>query len=178
MGTYASARGEKPAEALYRPEGRNTIVKVQLHNGAQSIEWGPDYAGANLGTVRAALLATLQMGRQPLLWTYAEHDPLFTEVVFGFDDPIGNNKIGHVALTAEATISGEIYQDNAQWRINNESGAWGNMGGHGGKSNKMVQVATFMTNHCGLQVNSDQAYSRKAWKRAIQQTALYERFFR
>jgi hypothetical protein len=170
MGTYASARGEKATEAQFRPEGRNTIAKVQLFGGATSIVWGPDYAAANLATIQDGLIATIDMGRVPLLWTYAEHDPQFIEVVFGFDDPIGNNKIGHVALTAEATISGEIRRHNAQWRINNESGAWGNMGGNAGKSQKMTQVAQFMNAHCGgMQVNADTAYSAKGWKRKIQQ---------
>jgi hypothetical protein len=168
--TFPSARGEKATEAQFRPEGRNTIAKVELFGGNASTTWGPDYAAANLANVEAGLLATIDMGRVPLLWTYAEHDAQFIEVVFGFDDPIGNNKIGHVALTAEATISGEISRHNAQWKINNESGAWGNMGGTAGKSQKMTLVAQFMNAHCGgMQVIAAHAYSSTGWKRKIQQ---------
>lgn len=171
MGTFASARGQKPAEQVARPEGRNTIVTVWVAGGAAHTDWGPDYESeAATLTVQAALDATIVMGRQPLLWTFSEPDTNYSEVKFGFDDPIAGGKIGHVAMTSEATISGEIYRSGAHWRINNESGAWGSMGGNAGKSQKLTQAAQFMTQHCGgLQVAADHAYSRKGWKRTVQQ---------
>jgi hypothetical protein len=71
------------------------------------------------------------MARRPLLLrTYAEPDANYTELKFGFDDPIGTNKIRQVALAQEAAISGEIFRSGPQWRINNDSGAWGNVGGN------------------------------------------------
>ena len=173
MGTYASARGEKPAEVAHRPEGRNTIVTVWLAAGAAAPEvaWGPDYAAAAAAlTIENALDQTITMGRTPLLWTYSVPDANYSEVKFGFDDPIGNNKIGHVAMTNEATISGEIFRSGGGWHINNESGAWGNMGGHGGKTQMLTQAAQFMTANCGgMVVVANRAYSRKGLKRKIQQ---------
>lgn len=168
--TFPSARGQKPTEVAHRSEGRNTIVTVWKSGAVVAPrEWGPDYA-TFAGTIEAALDATIAMGRVPLLWTYAELDGSYVVVKFGFDDPIGNNKIGHVAMTEEATISGEIYREGAHWKINNESGAWGNMGGHGGKTAKLTDAALFMTANCGpLQVQASRAYSRTGWKRKIQQ---------
>jgi len=172
MATYPSARGQKPAEVRYRPEGRNTIVTLWVSGGgAPQIAWGPDYesAAASL-TIEQSLDETITMGRVPLLWTYAKPDANYTELKFGFDDPIGRNKIGHVALAAEATISGEIFRSGAHWRINNESGAWGNMGGHSGKTRMLQETAQFMNNHCrGMVVVADRAYSRYGIKRKIQQ---------
>ena len=175
MGTFPSARGQKPTEVASRPEGRNTIVVVWMSGGVQHTDWGPDYAAASAHlTIEGALDATLVMGRSPLLWTWAEPDANYTELKFGFDDPIGRGKIGHVALTAEATISGEIYRSGAQWRINNESGAWGNMGGSGGKGLKLVQVAQFMTQHCaGMQVAADAAFSKNLLKRKFRKLMRY-----
>lgn len=172
MATYPSARGEKAIEVAHRGEGRNTIVTVTLFAGQLSTKWGPDYAAAAISplfTIEVALDETVNMGREPLLWTYANPDPNLEELKFGFDDPIGTGKIGHVAMTIEATISGEIYRHGGAWRIDNNSGAWGNMGGHGGKANTLAAVALFMTNHCGgMQVGAGRAHSRKAWKRAVQ----------
>jgi hypothetical protein len=171
MATYPSARGQKPAEVANRPEGRNTIVTIWVSGGNAQTAWGPDYeSAAGQLTVEQALDATIVMGRTPLLWTYATPDANYTELKFGFDDPIGANKIGHVAMASEATISGEIFRSGGHWRINNESGAWGNMGGHGGKTQKLQQAAAFMTAQCGgMQVVADHAYSRKGLKRKIQQ---------
>jgi hypothetical protein len=171
MATYPSARGQKPAEIAHRPEGRNTIVTVWLSNGVATTAYGPDYESvAGTLTIEQCLDETITMGRVPLLWTYAKHDANYTELKFGFDDPIAGNKIGHVALTEEATISGEIRRGGGGWRINNESGAWGNMGGHGGKTHMMQEAAVFMTTHCGgMVVTADHAYSRKGWKRTVQQ---------
>jgi len=171
---YRSARGEKQRERAERPHGRNTIVTVFILGPAglgnqANIAWGPDYESLNGAlTIEQVLDATADMGRTPLLWTFAEPDANYTELKFGFDEPIGNNKIGHVALTAEATISGEISRDGAGWRINNESGAWGNMGGENGKSNMLRRVAAFMIQHCNMQVAANRAYSRAGWKRKIQ----------
>lgn len=119
------------------------------------------------------------MGRKPLLWTYSVPDSNYKEVKFGFDDPIDTsngigrvaftNKIGHVALTAEATISGEIFRNGAAWSINNESGAWGNMGDVHGKTNMLRDVALFMSSYCGIIVSHQKAYSSNATKRFIQQ---------
>jgi hypothetical protein len=172
MPVYPSARGEKATERAHRPEGRNTIVTVYIlgPGGAVQTAWGPDYESiAGVLSIEQALDATIDMGRTPLLWTYSVPDANYTEVKFGFDDPIGNNKIGHVALTAEATISGEIARDGIAWKINNESGAWGNMGEAQGKTNMMRAVAQFMTLHCGFQVVAARAYSSNVFKRKIQQ---------
>jgi len=109
MATYQSAREEKPTERAARPEGRNTIVTIYAMGaeGAANVAWGPDYESINqILTIEQALDATIDMGRTPLLWTFGQPDANYTELKFGFDDPIGNNKIGHVALTADATISG------------------------------------------------------------------------
>lgn len=172
MPVYPSARGEKATERAHRPEGRNTIATVFIlgPSGAPQTAWGPDYeATPGALTIEQALDATIDMGRTPLLWTYSAPDANYTEVKFGFDDPIGNNKIGHVALTFEATISGEIARNGVAWRINNESGAWGNMGEAQGKTNMLRAVALFMTLHCGLQADAARAYSSNAVKRKIQQ---------
>ncbi len=174
MATHPSARGQKPAEQAARPEGRNTIVTVYIAGaggGVATTAWGPDYeATAGALSIEQALDATIDMGRVPLLWTYARPDANYTEVKFGFDEQIGAGKIGHVALAAEATISGEIFRDDdgVRWRINNESGAWGNMGGEVGKSEMLRAVAVFMTAYCGLRVTADKAYSSNAVKRFIQ----------
>lgn len=172
MATHASARGQKPAEQAARPEGRNTIVTVYIAGaggGVATTAWGPDYeATAGALSIEQALDATIDMGRVPLLWTYARPDANYTEVKFGFDEQIGGGKIGHVALAAEATISGEIFRDGIDWKINNESGAWGNMGGEVGKTAMLRAVATFMTAYCGLRVSSEKALSSNAVKRYIQ----------
>ena len=170
MPTYPSARGQKPEEINSRPGGRNTIVTLYIlgPGGGVQTSWGPDYEHAGL-TIPQALIATLDMGRQPLLWTYAVPDANYTELKFGFDEHIeGHGKIGHVALTPEATISGEIFRNGAAWKINNDSGAWGNMGGHGGKSQLLLHVAQFMTTNCGMVVTAEYAYSRNAVKRWFQ----------
>ncbi|BBO84538.1 hypothetical protein [Desulfosarcina ovata] len=141
------------------------------------ISWGPDYeyAGHQL-TIEQALRATIDMGREPLLWSYAAPDANYTELKFGFDEHIeGQGKIGHVALTQEATISGEIFRNGAAWKINNDSGAWGNMGGHDGKSQLMLHVANFMSNNCGMVVTAEYAYSRNAVKRWFQKTLGFRR---
>lgn len=174
MATYPSARGEKPTEVASRPEGRNTIVTIWVSGGVAHTDWGPDFAAAAAAapahlTIERALDETIRMGREPLLWTYAQPDANYKELKFGFDDPIGAGKIGHVAMTQQATISGEICRYGPAWRIDNNSGAWGNMGGHGGKTNTLADVALFMTTHCGgMQVGAGLALSRKAWKREVQ----------
>lgn len=169
MPAYSSSRGEKPKEIYHRPEGRNTIVTVWASGNEVHTVWGQDYECTNGPmTVDQALRVTIAMGRTPLLWTYSEPDVNYTELKIGFDELIGTQKIGHVALAAEATIAGEIYLSGAKWRINNESGAWGNMGGHSGKSLMLHTVAKFMADHCSMIVSADVAVSRFSVKRAIQ----------
>jgi len=173
MPIYPASRPEKALEHTHRPEGRNTIVTVYIAGagGGPQIEWGPDYAAtAAHHSIEQALDLTVDMGRVPLLWTYAKPDANYTELKLGFDEKLGNtDKIGHMALVANATISGEIARNGAAWSIDNESGAWGNMGGAQGKSNMMREVALFITTHCGMQVSAKRAYSSNLFKRKIQQ---------
>ncbi|MGT2477118.1 hypothetical protein [Paraburkholderia terrae] len=80
-------------------------------------------------------------------------------------------KIGHVALISTATISGEIIPAGGAWELDNNSGAWGSMANHDGKS-RMMDNAAQVLSHCdpgGIVVTARRAYSRTDWKRAIQQ---------
>lgn len=175
--TYPSARGQKSAERANRPIGINTIVTIWWSGDAVETAWGPAYeswARTPEATIESALDNSIVMGRKPLLWSYAQPDANYSELKFGFDHQVNVHdtfvKIGHVALASEATISGEIYREGARWRINNESGAWGNMGGHSGKSKKLEEVAEYMNILCGgMVVVADRAYSRNVVKRKIQQ---------
>ena len=172
MPTYQSARGQKAQEQQSRPGGENTIVTVFTlgPGGAPQVSWGPDYEdAAAVLTIEQALRLTLDMGRQPLLWTYSYPDANYMELKFGFDEHTDQGKIGHVGMAGEATISGEIFRDGAAWKINNDSGAWGNMGGNSGKTRMLLEVAGFMRDHCGLQVTANKAYSRHKIKRFFQQ---------
>ena len=172
MATHPSARGQKPEEVAVRPEGRNTIVTVSLLGAGvvvPRIDWGPDYeSAANQLTIEQSLDATIDMGRQPLLWTYSQPDANYQAVKFGFDEHIGGGKIGHVAMEAQATISGEIFREGVSWSINNDSGAWGSMGGGNHRSAMLRQVAAFMSTRCGFQVNPKAAFSKYAPVRFFQ----------
>ena len=108
-----------------------------------------------------------------LLWTYsnarnAAGDFDYT-ITFGLDVKVGQGKIGHGALTQLAIIAGELHPNPAGgWRITNESGAWGAMGGADGKTEQLRVIAAVMQAALGLVVTSGRAFSRSGWRRAIQ----------
>jgi hypothetical protein len=110
-----------------------------------------------------------------MLWVYNNVGGNI-KIRFGYDafvpalNGAGNAKIGHVALVNTAIISGEIFPDgHGGWKIDNNSGAWGAMSNQNGKSTMMDTVALMMSQAGNMQVNARKAYSRRTWKRTIQQ---------
>jgi hypothetical protein len=177
---YPSARGQKAAEIEHRPQKTNMIVTVTKSGVSVEKVWGPNYSFCmDKVHIELALDFSVTKGIEPLLWTYSKLENGDTEVKFGFDiavkslnkkkHKIEKVKIGHVALASTATISGEIYRSGAGWKINNDSGAWGNMGGHSGKTRMLEEAAQFMTRHCDMYVSPERAYSRYLLKRKFQQ---------
>ncbi len=169
-----SARGNKHMENVHRPLGTNLIATI---NGAAN--------GGNLAAVLAAnqnaaftlsqcLTANFNNGNTPMLWAYTDVGGNI-EVKFGHDMMVNNangagqSKIGHVALMNAAIISGEIHPAGGAWEIDNNSGAWGAMSDQNGKSTMLATVAQFISRDPSMNVNGRRAYSRKDWKRAIQQ---------
>jgi hypothetical protein len=180
MPTYASQRPVKAEEVHHRALGTNLIGTLTIRNPHQAGVWatGPLENGAF--TLAQALAAHVAAGDQPLLWAFSSTAGGY-EFKFGYDvqvpslavgaAPGAQAKIGHVALTPNATISGEIIPVGAAWEIDNNSGAWGSMDNNDGKSN-MMRTAAELLARCdpgGIVVTARRAYSRKAWKRKIQQ---------
>ncbi len=182
VGTYQSQRGTKPEEALHRPLQSNLIGTLTITNPANPGVWAPAAGYGAFGSLGPSLNAYLGAGGQPpLLWAMSATATGY-EFKFGFDMQVAAlvpvvgavvpvAKIGHVALTASATISGELIQAGAAWELDNNSGAWGSMANHDGKSTMMDRAAQLISacDPGGIVVTARRAYSRKAWKRAIQQ---------
>ena len=97
--------------------------KVRVHGAAQT-EWGPGYEQyKGKLSVGQVLAMEHSNGVDPIIWAYSAPDGNFTAVDFGYDKQVGGGKIGHMALVANATISGEIHPDGAGgWKIDNNSG--------------------------------------------------------
>ena len=180
MATYPSQRPVKPEEAHHRPLQTNLIGTLAINNPMAPGVWTPSAAFAAF-TLGQALTTQLANAGPPLLWAMSSNTTGY-EFKFGFDflvnalapvvgAAVPQAKIGHVALTASATISGEIIQVGAAWELDNNSGAWGSMANHDGKSTMMDTAAQLIT-QCdpgGIVVTARRAYSRVGWKRAIQQ---------
>lgn len=172
-GQTPSARGNKAEENHHRALGTNLIGTLQYPAQPSWIANNP--AGQ---TLLNALNHHIAANNLPLLWAYSV-TPTSYEIKFGFDMnvpslavgalPGATAKIGHVALFNDAIISGEIAPNGGGWRIDNNSGAWGAMGGQADKSNWMDNVANAMSQLGNINVVASRAYSRRGWKRAIQQ---------
>jgi hypothetical protein len=182
MPTYPSQRGQKVEEQFHRPLQTNLIGTLTIANPALPGVWapGPAYgAFASLGPALNAYLGGVG-NNGPLLWAMSSVVAGY-EFKFGFDlqvaafavvvGPAPIAKIGHVALTAAATISGEIIPVGAHWELDNNSGAWGAMANNDGKSTMMATAAQLISagDPGNIVVTARRAYSRKGWKRAVQQ---------
>lgn len=181
MPTYSSARGVKPAELDSLGRRHNVIVSYRNTGNGWVATWGDPPKGmttlarnawaAALGQVTAldGCLRIAGAVHLPLLWAYANGNG-FQEYVFGYDLHLLNgSKIGHAAMIDFATISGEITQTAGPWVLDNESGAWGNMGAQAGKSNQLEACADELTTppFC-LNVTAKRAYSKSAITRFLQ----------
>jgi len=157
-------RGVKPLEAQYR--GRNLITVATIH--PHSVVYSPPPAT----TLHKALLYHAVNMQRTLLWTYAKQPNGPTIITFGYDEHIDGGKIGHAALTVNATFAGEIKpaREHGQvvFVISNESGAWGAMGNESGKTKMLKSVAATMAS-LGINVCAERAYSRHLWKRKLQE---------
>lgn len=178
---YDSARGRKPEEDAERQGNKlNTIGTLSVANpqsAPQSGIWAATPPFAMHASVGPALLqAIAQNPNAPMLWIMKEKAGSY-QFYFGFDlnvpaaGGVGVAKVGHVGLAKRGTISGEIHQTGASWSIDNNSGAWGAMGGNDGKSDAMGNAALLISRFDpgGMVVNAQRAYSRNAKKRFIQQ---------
>jgi hypothetical protein len=183
MPTYPSQRPVKPEETHHRPLQSNLIGTLTINNMAAAAgAWAPGAAYGAFASLGPAMTAYLAAGGHgPLLWAMSSTNVGY-EFKFGFDrqvvaliPAIGaaplNAKIGHVALTAAATISGEIIQVGAHWELDNNSGAWGSMANQDGKSTMMDNAAQLISRFDpgAIVVTARRAYSRTGWKRKIQQ---------
>lgn len=176
LGPQMSARGNKHMENVHRPQGTNLIATMTGPGGG--IGALPAVLAPNqnpLFTLNQCLGANIAAGNVPLLWVYTNNGGI-VEIKFGHDmmvananNPATQSKIGHVALMNNAIISGEIHAAGGAWEIDNNSGAWGAMSNQDGKSTMMAAIAQFMSRDPSMVVTRRRAYSRKAWKRAIQQ---------
>lgn len=118
-------------------------------------------------------LLTHLISNKTLLWVYSESEGVET-ITFGYDKHFHTGKIGHAALVDKAIIAGEIRKlgsgtYGSGWCISNESGAWGAMGRVSGKSHMLRTVANTMTDHLGIIVKAEVAFSRNAIKRKLQE---------
>lgn len=180
MPTYPSQRPVKPEETFHRPLGTNLIGTLTIVNPAQAGVWAPTAAYAAFTLSQALNQVHVNNPGTPLLWAFSSTHTGY-EFKFGYDVQVAalvpvvgalpNAKIGHVALTPSATISGEIIPVGAAWELDNNSGAWGAMANVDGKSTMMATAAQLIAN-CdpgGAVVTARRAYSRVGWRRAIQQ---------
>jgi hypothetical protein len=173
MSLSMSMRGNKAVENLHYRQ--NVIARYYVDQDPQNAAQGnivlQDHTQFPVGvlTLQAALL-NRHAQNKPLLWTFGHLGPSQAnaalercEINFGYDMPIGADKIGHAALTGAATIAGEIHPwglgANCGWIIGNQSGAWGAMPALGmhGKTNALHDVALIMTNRLGITVTNHNA---------------------
>ena len=169
-----SARGNKHMENVHRPLGTNLLATLSgAANGVGNLAAVLNPANQQL-TLSQFLTLNHNNGNVPLLWVYTNNGGMI-DVRFGYDtlvnnaNGIGQSKIGHVALMDRAIISGEIHPVAGGWELDNNSGAWGAMSNEDGKSTMMAAIAQFMSREPSMVVTARKAYSRKGWKRAIQQ---------
>jgi hypothetical protein len=180
MATYASQRPVKAEENHHCSLGTNLIGTLSIINTAGPGVWTPGNNQNERFTLSQALQHYWTNGHLPLLWAYRSTITGY-EFKFGYDEmvpllavdapPGAMIKIGHVALTPDATISGEIILSGAQWEIDNNSGAWGAMDNNSGKTMVLAQAAEKMSafDPGGIVVSARRAYSRTFLKRSIQQ---------
>jgi hypothetical protein len=174
-----SQRPVKPEEIHHRPLEENLIGTLTIITVGAHGNWTPGVQ-ENQNLSLGALLTNHHLNGHTLLWAYRAESNQY-EIKFGYDKmvlPVNaaipgappQIKIGHVALTDKATISGEIISVGAHWELDNYSGAWGSMGGQNGKSRVMDDVALLIATHDpgGIVVHARRAYSHVGWKLAIQ----------
>ena len=102
-------------------------------------------------------LRGLLTSQMTLLWIHSYHHSVAgvtNTITFGYDLEIGEERIGHAALTTQATMAGEIYREGNSWIIDDNSGAWGDMGTRRKASAALINVALLMNQYCGLHVRA------------------------